>query len=75
MRYRRDTAFATNLCIEAVDMIAAGTGAQALYLNNPLQRHFRDIHAVAAHIAFSMDAATSAYGRVVLGIDNTHPTI
>ena len=75
MRYRRDTAFATNLCVEAVDMIAAGTGAQALYLNNPLQRHFRDIHAVAAHIAFSMDAAASAYGRVVLGIDSTHPTI
>jgi 3-hydroxy-9,10-secoandrosta-1,3,5(10)-triene-9,17-dione monooxygenase len=75
MRYRRDTAFATGLCVEAVDMIAAGTGAQALYLDNPLQRQFRDIHAVAAHIAFSMDAAASAYGRAALGIDATHPTI
>jgi 3-hydroxy-9,10-secoandrosta-1,3,5(10)-triene-9,17-dione monooxygenase len=75
MRYRRDTAFATALCVEAVDMIAAGTGAQALYLDNPLQRQFRDIHAVAAHIAFSMDAATSAYGRAALGIDAAHPTI
>ena len=75
MRYRRDTAYATNLCVEAVDMIVAGTGAQALYLENPLQRQFRDIHAVAAHIAFSMDAAASAYGRAALGIDATHPTI
>jgi 3-hydroxy-9,10-secoandrosta-1,3,5(10)-triene-9,17-dione monooxygenase len=75
MRYRRDTAFATRLCVEAVDMIADGTGAQALYLSNPLQRQFRDIHAVAAHIAFSMDAAASAYGSVALGIDTTHPTI
>jgi 3-hydroxy-9,10-secoandrosta-1,3,5(10)-triene-9,17-dione monooxygenase len=75
MRYRRDTAFATNLCVEAVDMIAAGTGAAALYLDNPLQRQFRDAHAVAAHIAFSMDAATSAHGRVALGIDTKHPTI
>ena len=75
MRYRRDTAFATRLCVEAVDMIADGTGAQALYLANPLQRQFRDIHAVAAHIAFSMDAASSAYGSVVLGFDTTHPTI
>jgi 3-hydroxy-9,10-secoandrosta-1,3,5(10)-triene-9,17-dione monooxygenase len=75
MRYRRDTAFATSLCVEAVDMIAAGTGAAALYLDNPLQRQFRDAHAVLAHIAFSMDAASSAYGRVALGIDTTHPTI
>lgn len=75
MGYRRDTAFATNLCIEAVDMVAAGTGAQALYLKNPLQRQFRDAHAVAAHIAFSMDAAASAYGRVALGLDQSHPTI
>jgi len=75
MRYRRDTAFATRLCVEAVDMIAEGTGAQALYLADPLQRQFRDIHAVAAHIAFSMDAASSAYGSVVLGIDATHQTI
>ena len=75
MRYRRDTAYATSLCVEAVDMIVSGTGAQALYLENPLQRQFRDIHAVAAHIAFSMDAAASAYGRAALGIDATHPTI
>jgi 3-hydroxy-9,10-secoandrosta-1,3,5(10)-triene-9,17-dione monooxygenase len=75
MRFRRDTAFATGLCVEAVDMVAAGTGAQALYLDNPLQRQFRDVHAVAAHIAFSMDAAASAYGRAALGIDVTHPTI
>ena len=75
MRYRRDTAYATSLCVEAVDTIVSGTGAQALYLENPLQRQFRDIHAVAAHIAFSMDAAASAYGRAALGIDATHPTI
>jgi 3-hydroxy-9,10-secoandrosta-1,3,5(10)-triene-9,17-dione monooxygenase len=75
MRYRRDTAFATNLCVEAVDMVCAGTGAQALYLNNPLQRHFRVAHAVAAHVAFSMDAAAAAFGRAALGFDDSHPTI
>jgi 3-hydroxy-9,10-secoandrosta-1,3,5(10)-triene-9,17-dione monooxygenase len=75
MRYRRDTAFATNLCVEAVDMIVAGTGAQSLYMDNPLQRQFRDAHAVAAHIAFSMDAAASAFGRAALAMDTTHPTI
>jgi 3-hydroxy-9,10-secoandrosta-1,3,5(10)-triene-9,17-dione monooxygenase len=75
MRCRRDTALATLMCVEAVDLIAAGTGAQALYLDNPLQRQVRDAHAVAAHIAFSMDAAASAYGRAAMGIDTMHPTI
>jgi 3-hydroxy-9,10-secoandrosta-1,3,5(10)-triene-9,17-dione monooxygenase len=75
MRYRRDVAFATNLCIEAVDMVCAGSGAEALYAKSTLQRHFRDAHAVGAHIAFSMDAAASAYGRAALGLDTSHPTI
>ena len=75
MRYRRDVCFATNMCIEAVDLVNAGFGAQALYTNNPLQRYFRDAHAVAAHIAFSMDVAASAHGRVAIGLDTTHPTI
>lgn len=75
MRYRRDVAFATNLCVEAVDMVCAGSGASALYLDDPLSRHFRDAHAAGAHIAFSMDAAASAYGRAALGLDTAHPTI
>jgi len=75
MRYRRDVCFATNLCIEAVDLVNGGFGAQALFTNSPLQRYFRDAHAVASHIAFSMDAAMSAHGRVAIGIDTTHPTI
>jgi 3-hydroxy-9,10-secoandrosta-1,3,5(10)-triene-9,17-dione monooxygenase len=75
MRYRRDVCFTTNLCIEAVDLVNGGFGAQALYTNSPLQRYFRDAHAVAAHIAFSMDAAASAHGRVAIGLDTAHPTI
>jgi 3-hydroxy-9,10-secoandrosta-1,3,5(10)-triene-9,17-dione monooxygenase len=75
MRYRRDVAFATNLCVEAVDMVCTGSGASSLYEKNPLSRHFRDAHAAGAHIAFSMDAAASAYGRAALGLDTTHPTI
>ena len=75
MRYRRDTAFAANLCVQAVDMVCAGSGASALYSSNPLSRYFRDAHAVGAHIAFSMDAAASAYGRAALGLDTSHPTI
>lgn len=75
MAYRRDAAVVTKLCTDAVDMLAEASGAQALYLTNPTQRIFRDAHAIAAHIAFSIDAAASAHGRVALGLDADHPTI
>jgi 3-hydroxy-9,10-secoandrosta-1,3,5(10)-triene-9,17-dione monooxygenase len=75
MRYRRDVCFATNLCIEAVDLVNGGFGAESLYTNRPMQRYFRDAHAVGSHIAFNMDAASSAHGRVAIGVDTTHPTI
>ncbi len=75
MRYRRDVCFATNMCIEAVDMVNLGFGAEALFTDRPLQRYFRDAHAVASHIAFNMDVAASAHGRVAIGLDTTHPTV
>jgi 3-hydroxy-9,10-secoandrosta-1,3,5(10)-triene-9,17-dione monooxygenase len=66
---RRDLAYATVLAVEAVDIVNAASGAQALYLSNAQQRRFRDAHAVTAHIAFNMDMATAAFGRLALGLD------
>lgn len=75
LRYRRDTAFATAFCTEAVDMLNAASGAQALFTRNALQRQFRDAHAMANHIAFNMDIATAAYGRIALGLETDNPII
>ncbi len=75
LAYRRDLAYATGLCTEAVDAVTSASGAAALYLSSPVQRRFRDAHGVAAHIAFSMDASASAYGRVALGLDTDNPTV
>jgi 3-hydroxy-9,10-secoandrosta-1,3,5(10)-triene-9,17-dione monooxygenase len=75
MSYRRDLAYATSLCTDAVDIVTGASGAAALYLSSPVQRRFRDAHGIAAHIAFSMDAAMSAFGRVALGIDADNPTV
>lgn len=72
---RRDLAYATHLATEAVDIVNAASGAQALYLSGALQRRFRDAHAVAAHIAFNMDVATAAYGRVALGQETDNPVV
>jgi 3-hydroxy-9,10-secoandrosta-1,3,5(10)-triene-9,17-dione monooxygenase len=74
-RYRRDGAYAVNLCTEAVDLLYRAAGARALFTRDHLQRQFRDAHAVAAHISFNFDVAGPAHGRVVLGLDPDNPTL
>jgi len=74
-RYRRDGAFAVNLCTEAVSLLFAASGARGLYSSGALQRQFRDAHAVNAHIAFSFDAAGTNYGRVALDLSSENPTL
>ena len=63
------------LCVKAVDRINRLAGGGGLYLRNPVQRHFRDVHAVAAHISFNMDVAGTTFGRVALGLPPDNPTI
>jgi 3-hydroxy-9,10-secoandrosta-1,3,5(10)-triene-9,17-dione monooxygenase len=75
VRYRRDGAFAVSLCARAVDLLYEAGGGGAIYLRNRLQRAFRDIHAVRAHIGFNTDTAGSAYGRVALGHAADNPTL
>jgi 3-hydroxy-9,10-secoandrosta-1,3,5(10)-triene-9,17-dione monooxygenase len=75
LAYRRDTALATALCTEAVDLLYAASGAHGLYTAGVAQRLFRDAHAVAAHIAFNMDVAAAAHGRVALGLDADNATV
>lgn len=74
-RYRRDGAFAVNLCTEAVALLFGASGARGLYNSGALQRQFRDAHAVNSHIAFSFDAAGTNYGRVALGLPSENLTL
>ena len=68
-RFRRNGAFAANECRRAVDILFEASGGAALYERNPLQRYFRDIHAINAHISFNFDIAGAQYGRAVLGLE------
>jgi alkylation response protein AidB-like acyl-CoA dehydrogenase len=49
------TTHAMTAAIAAVDAVFVHAGGSALYLSNPLQRCFRDIHAAAQHIVFSSE--------------------
>lgn len=74
-RWRRNGAYSVDLCVQAVDKVFSAGGGGSIYNRNPLQRYFRDVHAVAGHIAFSMDFAGATYGRVALTGDTDNATL
>ncbi|MDE1902687.1 MAG: acyl-CoA dehydrogenase [Alphaproteobacteria bacterium] len=74
-RWRRDGAYATRMCVEAVDLVFTGAGGNALYLTHPLQRAWRDVHAAGAHVVVNWDAAGTLYGRVALGLPADVPAL
>ena len=68
LRGRRNNAYAAQLSITAVQRLFNAAGGRALYLDNPMQRMFRDCHAAAAHHSLMWDQAAAGYGRHVLGL-------
>lgn len=54
------------LCREAVERLFKAGGASVLYDAHPLQRAFRDIHAMTQHPALNYELACETYGRALL---------
>jgi 3-hydroxy-9,10-secoandrosta-1,3,5(10)-triene-9,17-dione monooxygenase len=75
LRFKRNVAYAMGLCTEAVDLLHALAGANGIYDRYPIQRLFRDQHALAAHIGFSWDAQGAPWGLVALGGEFSSPTL
>ena len=75
LRYKRDAAFAAQLATEAVDTLHTVTGATGIYNNYPLERIFRDAHALAAHISLNPDAHAASWGLVAMGGEVNMPTL
>lgn len=62
----RDRAFATKLCLDAVERLTRMMGAQGLHDDNPVQRAFRDLHAMSTQIGVAWDVNMPAYGKWIL---------
>ena len=60
-----DAPFIMDACSRAVLQLFRGSGGKALYESNPLQWHFRDIHAMTQHVAMDLDRAGETYGRLL----------
>lgn len=68
-RYRRDKAFTTQLCLQAVNRIFDLSGGHALFDSDPLQRFHRDAHAIAHRDTLIMDVGGLQYGKAALGLE------
>lgn len=67
-RYRWDAAKATDWSVSAVDRVFAMSGGRGIFLDNPLQRAWRDIHAMRAHAANNLERAAAIFGRSEFGL-------
>ena len=69
-RYRWDAANAVACSVRATDQIFEASGGRAIFLDNPIQRAFRDVHAMRAHGTNNPEKAASIFGRSELGLPN-----
>jgi len=69
LRNRRDQAFCVRLLVGAIDALFLAAGGQGLFLEQPLQRAWRDAHAAASHISLNWDSTGSMYGQFMLGLE------
>jgi 3-hydroxy-9,10-secoandrosta-1,3,5(10)-triene-9,17-dione monooxygenase len=68
-RWRRDQAWIVRTAVQATDTVFEASGAHALFLSEPLQRHFRDVNAASHTMAVTWDPIFELYGRVRFGLD------
>jgi 3-hydroxy-9,10-secoandrosta-1,3,5(10)-triene-9,17-dione monooxygenase len=75
VRWRRNAAYAGALSVRATQRLFPLAGGNGLAEDSPIQRAFRDVHAVCAHIALTWDMQAANYGGVLLGGPSTDPKL
>ena len=68
-RNRRDQAYSSKLCRQAIDRLFGASGAHNIFSDNVSQRNFRDMRAASNHLAANWDVAGTTFGRVSFGLD------
>ncbi|HET7766387.1 MAG TPA: acyl-CoA dehydrogenase family protein [Burkholderiales bacterium] len=74
-RCRLDLGFAAELCVRAMENLMPLTGGRGLLAGDPVQRAWRDVHAVAQHVALVWDVQAGLYGPVRLGLPCPDPKL
>ncbi len=64
----RNRAYIMKLCRQSCERLVTMMGAQGLFDSNPVQRAFRDLHAMATQFGVNWDLNMPPYGRLALGL-------
>jgi 3-hydroxy-9,10-secoandrosta-1,3,5(10)-triene-9,17-dione monooxygenase len=67
-RYRWDAGKAIDWSVQAVDRLFEASGGRGIFLNNPIQRAWRDVHAMRAHAGNNPERAAAVFGRSEFGL-------
>ena len=74
-RVRMDAAYAVRQCLEAVEILMLASGGSGIAAGNPVQRAWRDLHAINLHGLLGLETNLEMYGRIVLGLPQNTPLI
>ncbi len=75
VRYRINLGHSAKMCCDAVDTLLPLSGGRGLETTHPMQRAWRDVHAIAQHFGLVWDIQSSFYGNVALGHGCPDPKI
>jgi 3-hydroxy-9,10-secoandrosta-1,3,5(10)-triene-9,17-dione monooxygenase len=67
-RWRWGAAYCVETSLRAVDLLFETAGGFSIHRDNPMQRMFRDAHAMRAHASNNVKKAAEGYGRALLGL-------
>ncbi|MGE0824394.1 MAG: acyl-CoA dehydrogenase family protein [Candidatus Binatia bacterium] len=68
MRYYAWRSYMVRQATRVVDRLFELSGGRALYLDQPLQRLWRDVHAASQHLGLQFEFAMESYGRTLVGL-------
>ena len=67
-RYRWDSGKAIDWSVKAVDRLFETSGGRGIFLDNPIQRAWRDVHAMRAHAGNNPERAAFVFSRSEFGL-------
>lgn len=74
-RWRRNNAFAVQLCVRALERLNPLVGARGLTPENDFLRMFRDVHAASLQITVAWDIQSVNAGRIRFGLPSLDPRV
>jgi 3-hydroxy-9,10-secoandrosta-1,3,5(10)-triene-9,17-dione monooxygenase len=72
---RRDFTYAMRMLRDAMDSLIKISGSSGLMDDNPVQRCWRDVHAISSHVVMNWDVPAENFGRMEfgLGLNEAYP--